>query len=165
MSILKEKFEDSFYQNLLKGESKTHFTQEEIKEIFQELFFGREEKQIMKDNINELVATCYGNAKAAGWHKEVAPDVEGYLKSTQLMLMVSELGECLEGVRKGKMDDHIPSRKAEEMELADLIIRACDYAGRWGLDLGGAVVEKLEYNKSRADHKPENRAKEGGKKF
>lgn len=29
----------------------------------------------------------------------------------------------------------------------------------------GAVVEKLAYNAQRADHKPENRAKEGGKKF
>lgn len=119
----------------------------------------------MKDNINELVADCFGEANRAGWHKPVAPEVEGYLKATQLMLMVSELGECLEGVRKGKMDDHLPHRTAEEVELADLIIRACDYAGRWKLDLGGAIVEKLEYNKSRADHKPENREKQGGKKF
>lgn len=117
------------------------------------------------DNINELVADCYGDAKKAGWHKEVAPENEGYLKATQLMLMVSELGECLEGVRKGKKDDHLTNRSAEEVELADLIIRACDYAGRWKLDLGGAIVEKLEYNKSRADHKPENREKVGGKKF
>lgn len=123
------------------------------------------DQMMMALNINEVVSVCFNNAKAAGWHKEVPPEVEGYLKSTQLMLMVSELGECLEGVRKGKMDDHIPTRKAEEMELADLIIRACDYAGRWKLDLGGAVVAKLEYNKSRADHKPENRIKEGGKKF
>lgn len=117
------------------------------------------------DNINELVADCYGDANKAGWHKQVAPEHEIYLKATQLMLMVSELGECLEGVRKGKMDDHLPNRTAEEVELADLIIRACDYAGRWKLDLGGAIIEKLEYNKNRADHKPENRQKEGGKKF
>lgn len=119
----------------------------------------------MKESINELVSVCFNNAREAGWHKEVTPDVEGYLKCTQLMLMVSELGECMEGVRKDKMDDHITTRTAEEMELADLIIRACDYAGRWKLDLGGAVVAKLEYNKSRLDHRPENRQKEGGKKF
>src|SRR6478609_6600214 len=119
----------------------------------------------MKEEINKLVDLCFNNASLAGWHKEIAPEYEGYLKSTQLMLMVSELGECLEGVRKGKMDDHIPSRKAEEMELADLIIRACDYAGRWKLDLGGAVIEKLEYNKTRLDHRLEERAKQNGKKF
>jgi NTP pyrophosphatase (non-canonical NTP hydrolase) len=52
-----------------------------------------------------------------------------------------------------------------EVELADLMIRALDLAGAMDLDLGGAVAEKLLYNQSRADHKPENRALEGGKKF
>ncbi len=119
----------------------------------------------MKESINELVAVCYGNAAKAGWHKEVSPDVEGYLKATQLMLMVSEIAEAMEGARKGLMDDHLKNRPMVEVELADAIIRIADFCGRWGLDLGGAVVEKLEYNKSRSDHKPENRAKEGGKKF
>lgn len=32
-------------------------------------------------------------------------------------------------------------------------------------DIQGALHEKLEYNKNRADHKRENRAKKGGKKF
>ena len=32
-------------------------------------------------------------------------------------------------------------------------------------DIQGALHEKLKYNKNRADHKRENRAKEGGKKF
>lgn len=34
-----------------------------------------------------------------------------------------------------------------------------------GYDIMGALFEKWEYNKHRADHKPENRAKVGGKKF
>jgi hypothetical protein len=34
-----------------------------------------------------------------------------------------------------------------------------------GFDLGHTIYEKLEYNKSRADHKIKNRLKEGGKKF
>lgn len=34
-----------------------------------------------------------------------------------------------------------------------------------GYDILAAVHEKLQYNKQRADHKRENRAKEGGKKF
>ncbi len=119
----------------------------------------------MKENINELVALCYGNAKAAGWHKEVPKEVEGYLQATQLMLMVSEISEALEYLRKDLMDSHLPHRKGVEVECADLQIRLADFCGRWNLDLGGAVVEKLEYNKSRLDHKPENRAKDGGKKF
>jgi len=120
----------------------------------------------MADNINDLVNICFGNAKAAGWHSTLGNDtVTKYLKPTQLMLMVSELSEAMEGERKGLMDTHLPHRPMAEVELVDAVIRIADYCGRWGYDLGGAVVEKLEYNKSRADHKPENRAKEGGKKF
>ena len=38
-------------------------------------------------------------------------------------------------------------------------------AEQQGYDVWGALSEKLEYNQKRADHKRENRAKEGGKKF
>lgn len=34
-----------------------------------------------------------------------------------------------------------------------------------GYDIESAMIEKLEYNRHRADHKRENRAKENGKKF
>ena len=52
-----------------------------------------------------------------------------------------------------------------EVELADAVIRICDICGGLGLDLEGAIYEKLEYNKNRADHKIENRLSENGKKF
>ena len=42
------------------------------------------------------------------------------------------------------------------------IIMTADFCG---YDIEGAMMEKLEYNKQRADHKRENRAKDGGKKF
>jgi len=38
-------------------------------------------------------------------------------------------------------------------------------AQKFGYDIFGAMEEKREYNKNRLDHKRENRAKEGGKKF
>lgn len=82
-----------------------------------------------------------------------------------LMLCVSELAEAMEGDRKGLMDDHLPHRKMMEVELADCLIRILDICGGLGLDLGGAFVEKLAYNRTRADHKPENRLKKGGKKY
>jgi hypothetical protein len=63
------------------------------------------------------------------------------------------------------MDDHLPHRFMAEVELADAVIRIADYCGRFGYDLGGAIEEKLEYNRHRADHKIENRQKDGGKKF
>lgn len=82
-----------------------------------------------------------------------------------LMLTVSELAESMEGHRKGLMDDKLPHRPMFEVELADAIIRIFDLAAGMDLDLGGAFVEKMEYNAQRADHKHENRIKEGGKKY
>ena len=52
-----------------------------------------------------------------------------------------------------------------EVELADAVIRILDLSGKLDLDLMGAIKEKMEYNSTRADHKRENRNKEGGKKF
>ena len=82
-----------------------------------------------------------------------------------LMLCVSELAEAMEGDRKDLMDDHLPHRKMMEVELADAVIRICDLAGGKGYDLGGAIAEKLAYNAQRADHKMQNRVKDGGKKY
>jgi len=66
----------------------------------------------------------------------------------------TELSECLEGVRKNLQDGKLPHRRMEEVELADCLIRIFDYAGAFGLDLGGAFVEKMTYNAKRADYKP-----------
>lgn len=85
--------------------------------------------------------------------------------SQKLMLIVSELAEAMEGDRKGLMDDKLPHRQMREVELADAFIRICDTAGGYGMDLGGAVVEKLAYNAQRADHKIEHRMAEGGKTY
>lgn len=169
--------------------------------------------------------------KAAGWWDNMDRDIH-----ETLMLVVTEIAEATEGVRKDLMDDHLPHRKMEEVELADTVIRLADLAGRhgWryvlmfpksalnafhiaskhppaaaqhfhlvemivdlgiairhgdpkgsaanrayttaldlailiarsrGYDLQSAIEEKLSYNRQRADHKRENRAAAGGKKF
>ena len=165
------------------------------------------------------------NVKAGWWDN---PDECIHQK---IQLAVTEVAEATEGARKGLMDDHLPKRKMEEVELADVMIRLLDIGGKYGIqylentlphiwtieenstgkqhlgitaslvsfadelggnnhsrrvvvqqysicinsiinvsnnkgyDLQAAMDEKLEYNKNRADHKPANRAKEGGKKF
>jgi hypothetical protein len=48
---------------------------------------------------------------------------------------------------------------------ADSMTDIADLSGALGLDLGGAIAEKMAYNASREDHKPENRLKEGGKTY
>lgn len=83
----------------------------------------------------------------------------------KLMLIVSEVAEGMEGHRKNLADDKLPHRKMLEVELADAVIRIFDLAGGVGLDVAGALAEKLNFNASRADHKPENRLAEGGKAY
>lgn len=86
-------------------------------------------------------------------------------KGTLLCLIHSEISEAMEGERKNLMDDHLPHRPMAEVELADAVIRILDYAEAFGYDIESAIAEKLAYNRNRADHKRENRAKTGGKAF
>lgn len=81
------------------------------------------------------------------------------------MLVVSEVSEAMEGHRKNLPDDKLPHRPMVEVELADAVIRIADLAGALGLDLGGAIAEKMAFNATRPDHKPENRKLENGKKY
>jgi NTP pyrophosphatase (non-canonical NTP hydrolase) len=113
---------------------------------------------------NDLQYHCHRLARDSGWWDNLLPPSQGTV-AEKLLLIHSEVSEATEGFRKDLMDDKLPHRKMIEVELADALIRIADLAGAMGLDLGGAVAEKLAYNAQRADHKPENRAKEGGKKF
>jgi NTP pyrophosphatase (non-canonical NTP hydrolase) len=116
--------------------------------------------------MNGLVDLCHGIAKDAGWWSDIETGAPIQRNKGELLCLIhSEISEAMEGERKDLMDDKLPHRKMAEVELADAVIRICDYAGAHGYDLGGALVEKLKYNMSRADHKPENRAQVNGKKF
>lgn len=124
-----------------------------------------------------LTSQCHGASLAAGWWHDPktgqdykAEVIAGTrfgkaLVAEKLALVHSEVSEALEGHRKGKFDEHLPLRSAIEVELADAVIRIGDLAGALGLDLGGAIAEKMAYNAVRADHKPEARAAEGGKAY
>lgn len=127
-----------------------------------------------------LVSVCHAASRNAGWWTAHGIDIINLIKSPpskwdaycaaaivsqKLMLSVSELAEGMEGHRKGKMDDHLPHRPSLEVELADTVIRIADLAGALGLDLGGAIAEKLAFNAQRADHTPAARAAEGGKAY
>lgn len=144
-------------------------------------------------NINEMVKIAHGVAKEGGWWDrkgaaakadalrndpnkaceysnemldlldEVAD--EGRNPLELLALCHSELSEALEGIRKDQMDDKLPHRKMFEVELADTLLRIFDIAGGFDLDIGGALTEKLLFNTTRADHKPEDRALADGKKY
>lgn len=129
-------------------------------------------------SVSLLTEACFSLSWNAGWwasHTSVYSIItdtfyEGSapretLYPTKIALIHSEISEALEGLRTGRADAHLPSRPSVEVELADACIRIFDLAGAMGLDLGGAIFEKLQYNQTRLDHRPEKRAKEGGKKF
>lgn len=117
-----------------------------------------------------LQSICHGAAFGAGWWTDpktgtpIDPRTP-HLVPAKLCLIHSEISEAMEGDRKDLMDDKLPHRKMLEVELADALIRIGDLAGALGLDLGGAVAEKLAYNSTRLDHRPEARAAAGGKAY
>ena len=117
---------------------------------------------------NDLAAFCHEASRAAGWWtaRNGAPLQDNPLMfSNKLCLIHSEISEAMEGDRKGLPDDKLPHRPMREVELADALIRIFDLAGAYGMDIGGALAEKMAYNAKRADHKPENRQKAGGKSY
>lgn len=111
---------------------------------------------------------CHKASFDAGWWVDksgASIKANPYCFSNKLALIHSEISEAMEGDRKALKDDHLPHRDMREVELADALIRIFDLAGAYGMDIGGALAEKMIYNARRADHKPAARAQAGGKSY
>ena len=115
--------------------------------------------------LNECAKDCHEAAVKGGWWHDSKGRKKDRNVGELLCLIHSEISEAMEGARKGLMDTHLKHKSMMEVELADAIIRIFDLAESKNFNLGQTIYEKLEYNRSRADHKIKNRLKEGGKKF
>lgn len=114
--------------------------------------------------LNQLAEQVH-QANARWWRNPETGETIQRNKGEQLMLIVSEISEAMEGARKNKMDDHLPHRTMEEVEMADALIRIFDYCGGHGIDIEGAFAEKMNYDTQRADHTDEARLAPNGKKW
>jgi NTP pyrophosphatase (non-canonical NTP hydrolase) len=97
-------------------------------------------------SIPDLCKMAFETAKEKGWHTE--PREMG----TILCLIHGEVSEAMEADRRGEGWDRVTE------ELADVCIRIFDLCGSMNLNLEKAIMEKMEYNKTRS-------YKHGGKSY
>ncbi len=133
-----------------------------------EAFNRRPTEDEIKAACETLALACHGAALRSGWwggNGRPDPRDNPLCFMSKAALVMTEAAEAIEADRKNKMDDHLPHLPGRTVEMADVVIRAFDTDGAFGLNLGEAVVQKLAYNAQRADHTPANREKSDGKRY
>lgn len=123
-----------------------------------------------KEVLNKIVSKVH-LANASWWiDLETGKDVRTWPTTqfnlwvaSKLMLMVTEISEGMEGLRKDLYDDKLPMFKMLPVEVVDNVIRAFDLLGGMGFNVAEILDAKLEFNAKREDHKPDHRRLAGGK--
>ena len=75
-------------------------------------------------------------------HRKIEATAEAYL-CQKLLLISSEVNEAMEALRNGYPEEF-------EVELADILVRTGDLAGKLGIDLEKRVQDKMKKNKDRS---------------
>ncbi|MCV6592596.1 MAG: hypothetical protein OIF48_06575 [Silicimonas sp.] len=84
--------------------------------------------EVTKDNLMRAMAvSIHAENVEAGWWDDW-PDKTKRLRTARALVM-TEIAEAVEGLRKDLMDDHLPHHKMLHVEIADAMIRALDMAG------------------------------------
>lgn len=88
---------------------------------------------------------------------------------SQGLALIAEIhmhvSRAMEGERKSKMHHILTNRPAVEVELAVVLHKIAFFCALRGLDINGAIRDKVAYNQTRADHTYEARAQAEGKKW
>ena len=143
----------------------TGYNPEGAREVLETILNDEQSKRGVSLPLLFIAEACHAGSVAGGWWQDLETGDDKDRNVGEMMNLIhSEISEAGEGARKDIMDDHLPHRKMVEVELADTIIRILDFAIAGGYDVERALLEKLRYNLDRADHKRENRLKDGGKK-
>ena len=94
--------------------------------------------------IHSVAKSVYKNAVNHGFWNEEPNDGE------RMALIHAEISEALEALRDGNPSSNkIMDYSSLEEELADAVIRIMDYCFGKDLDIAGAILAKIEYNRSR----------------
>ena len=96
--------------------------------------------------LTELAAEIHADNVKAGWWDAWPNKIDRF--ETAMMLVISELGEAMEGDRKNLMDDHLPQYKMFDVELADALIRLLDLAGAYEIKFAN-IGPPMLYEKSK----------------
>ena len=97
---------------------------------------------------DDLAIELHKNAVEKGFWPE---DIDDIFIAKQLMMIVSEVTEAMEAIRKDKGEEEITK------EFADILIRTLDLyagvveAGYTRLSLDQALKEKVDFNKTRPE--------------
>lgn len=98
------------------------------------------------DTVNHLRDLAYATAVAAGWHDTRV--IEGVRRQAsageRVALIHEEATELLAHIREGDL-----TSDGAGIELADIVIRCLDYAGRYEIDLGRLIATKMRHNRTR----------------
>lgn len=107
-------------------------------------------------DLKELSKRVNKTAVQSGWWRDDKNDYQDMLIASKLFLIVSEISEALEELRKHgheKMGEiyYGENNKPESLiiELADSVIRIVDLCEQYNLPLEEAIRIKEEYNKTR----------------
>jgi NTP pyrophosphatase (non-canonical NTP hydrolase) len=90
--------------------------------------------------MRQLAEDCHKYAVGQGFWD--IRHLETLIIPAKLMLVVSEVVEAMEADRKNDMENM-------GEELADIIIRVADLAGRLGIDLDVEIEKKMAFNRTR----------------